>query len=605
MSDSLVHRGPDDEGLHLNEGGNLGLGFRRLSIIDLENGAQPMSTLCGKYTIVFNGEIYNYLKLKSLLINDGYKFSTNSDTEVLLKGYKRWGIDILKKIRGMFAFAIWDEQKNILFLARDRLGIKPLYFYNNDAFVFASEIKSILAYPFYNKEINEEALYHYLALSASPAPTTLFKKIHKLEPGHFLKVNKNGDIEKHCYWEPKVDNDIKKLSEIELKDKIIDLLKESIKLRTMSEVPFGAFLSGGVDSSLNVALMSEVVETKIKTFSVGIEGDRMYNELNNAEFVAKAFNTDHFSSTITKNEFIGSLNDIVKFQDEPLADPVSIPLFHVSKLARTNGTYVIQVGEGADEIFSGYGLYSLMNKFNKLYFKPYSSLPTFLKKIGISIGKNILSNSKQNYLRLAHDNKELFWGGAVVFNELEKEKLFNREKKYDTYSKIIDPFYRKYDKMNSNASFIDRIIALDLHHRLPELLLMRTDKMAMATSVETRVPFLDHKLVEFVLNIPSNFKIKNGIEKYILKESARNIIPDKIIDRQKVGFCGSASSMMFPELLNFAEDQLNNSKWIRDRFNLVFINKLIKLHRNGKVDSGNKIYSLLNLCLWHKHWFNS
>ena len=605
MSNALIHRGPDDYGYFFNKNKKLGFGFRRLSIIDIANGAQPMSTNDKSSTIVFNGEIYNYQSLKSLLIKDGYRFSTNSDTEVLLYGYQRWGFDILNRLRGMFAFAIWDEKKNILFLARDRLGIKPLYYFNKNNFIFASEIKSILANPHYYREINEEALHHYLTLSVSPAPETLFKNINKLEPGHFLKIDQNGSIEKHNYWKPKINNDIKNLTEFELKENLRDLLRESIKIRTMSEVPFGAFLSGGVDSSLNVSLMNEVVDNKIKTFSVGIEGDSKYNELDNAEYIAKFFDTDHHSLTISKNEFIESLSDIVKFQDEPLADPVSIPLFHVSQLARKNGTYVIQVGEGADEIFSGYSLYSLMNKFHRLYFKPYSKLPMFIKTIGLKIGKNFLSNSKLNYLRLAQENKELFWGGSFIFNSSEKRELYKSSNEFDTYSTKIEPFFNNYDLVNPDASFIDRVIALDLNHRLPELLLMRTDKMSMATSVETRVPFLDHKLVEFALNIPSNMKIKNGIGKYILKESARGLIPDKIIDRPKMGFCGSADSMMSLEFLNYSKNEINKSLWMKETFNIEYINQIIKFQIDGKSNNGMKIYSLINLCLWHKVWFNS
>ena len=605
MTDSLVHRGPDDDGYFINEDKNLGLGFRRLSIIDLSTGAQPMSSKDKNQTIVYNGEIYNYLDLKKSLIKEGYKFQTKSDTEVILNGYRRWGYDVVNKLRGMFAFAIWDEIKGSLFLARDRIGIKPLYFYKKNKFTFASEIKSLLQAPGITKDINEEALYDYLTVAVAPAPNTLFKDIYKLEPGHFLKVNLNGDIEKHCYWTPNINEDIANLSEDQLKINIKSLLRESIKIRTMSEVPFGAFLSGGVDSSLNVSLMNEVVGKQISTFSVAIEGDQDYNELDNANFVADHFNTNHHNMTISKTDFISSLSDIVKFQDEPLADPVSIPLFHVSQLARKNGVYVIQIGEGADELFSGYTLYSLMNKMNKRYFKPFSNLPRPLKMIGLKIAKVLFSSSKVNYLKLARDGKEFFWGGALVFNELEKEYLYKSRTKFDTYSSFIEPFYKQFDKINPNSSFIDRSIALDMHHRLPELLLMRADKMAMATSVETRVPFLDHKLVELALSIPSTMKVKNGVEKYILKEASRGIIPDKIIDRPKVGFCGSANSMLSKEFLKYTEHEINESKWMENKFNIDHINNILKLQKSGKANNGMKIYSLINLCLWQKYWFGS
>ena len=605
MTDTMVHRGPDDSGIYLNKNHNVGFGFRRLSIIDIQDGHQPMSNEDDSVWIVFNGEIYNHQDLRNELKVNGHHFRTQADTEVIIHGYEEWGVDVVHHLRGMFAFSIWDESKKRVFLARDRLGIKPLYYFHDGyRFIFASEIKAILSLPSINRKINEEALYHYLTLAVTPAPMTMFQGIEKLEPGHTISLEIGGQKNKSRYWEPVVNDDyVNKLSEKEIIEKLRELLRESIRLRMMSDVPFGVFLSGGVDSSLNVALMSEQMDRPVNTFSVSIKDDPLSDERSEARAVAEYFGTNHREIVITSQDFIDFLPEMVKYQDEPLADPVCVPIHFVSKLARENGTYVIQVGEGADEIFSGYNLYGMFSDFYNRYYKPFSRMPSFIKNLSLGLSRFILPQKKIKYIEWATENKELFWGGATVFSDKEKLEILGNSLSGDTYSQIIKKHYNTYDNKKPDSSFIDRIIYLELKHRLPELLLMRVDKMAMATSVETRVPYLDHELVQFALSIPSSLKYRKGSTKHILKEAARGIIPNQVIDRKKVGFCGSAGNMVSNTLVDYAEQVINSSDWMKETFNLSYINALLNEHRYEKKDHGMNIWSLLNLASWHQHWF--
>ena len=604
MNKAIVHRGPDDEGLYLNKEKNVGYGFRRLSIIDIKSGHQPMSDIEENIWIVFNGEIYNHNQLRKILINRGHQFKTKCDTEVIIYAYKEWGKECIHKLRGMFAFSIFDKIKKELFIVRDRIGIKPLYFSKNGSrILFSSEIKAILATKKYNDtSLDEEAFYHYLTLSVTPAPLTMFKGIKKLKPGHYISLKLDGTMKIIKYWQPKGHKDYcKGLNEREIIEQLRDLLNESVKLRMISDVPFGVFLSGGVDSSLNVALMNKYMSNKIDTFSVYIKNDPLSDERTDAQKVSNHFNTNHKEIRINSKDFIDFIPDMVKYQDEPLADAVCVPLYFVSKLARENGTYVIQVGEGADEIFSGYHLHGFYKDFNK-YYKLFSEFPSFLKYSILNISKVLLPDKKNKYFEFANENKELFWGGSTCFYENEKSNLLKKSFNFDTYHNFIETKYFDYDKTNLKYDFLDRITYLELCQRLPELLLMRVDKMAMANSVETRVPYLDHKLVEFSLSIPSSLKYHNGITKYILKEAARGIIPDYIIDKKKVGFCGSASNMVNNDIIQYAKDIFSSSEFFNQNFQMKTVNELLDNHLKGHSDNGAKIWTLLNFAQWHKEW---
>jgi len=437
--------------------------------------------------------------------------------------------------------ALFDLQKNELYLIRDRIGIKPLYFSTqNGIFSFASEIKALWNLPWMKKEIDKEAFYHYLTFMVSPAPNTIFNQVFKLQAGNYLKIDQNKKIN-FCEWY----TPIKLLSHSEKKEiedevfcleKIEFLLKESIKKRMMSDVTVGAFLSGGIDSSLNVALMSEL-GCKIKTFTVSFSDGPEFNELKWARLMAKKFDTDHHEIIISEKEAFNFYDSMVYHLDEPLADCVCVPFYYVAKLARDCGIKVVQVGEGADELFFGYSTYVSYLNFYKRYWRTSQKLvPDFFKKICYKVGENIfsLSANKLEILKNWSHKRDLFWGGAIAFTENEKKKLFEKNN-FDSYS-FVELHNSKLKEFYPDVDFINQMMYLELKHRLPELLLMRTDKMSMASGVEARVPFLDHKLVEFMLQVPGSLKFKRGQTKYLLKKVAEKILPKNVVYRKKVGF---------------------------------------------------------------------
>jgi asparagine synthase (glutamine-hydrolysing) len=616
VADTMIHRGPDDQGTYLSPDHRVGFGFRRLSIVDLVGGHQPMSNEDGTVWIVFNGEIYNHTDLRRELEAEGHVYRTRSDTETIIHAYEEWGEDVVHRLRGMFAFAIYDGRPNVqcstfnvstLFLARDRLGIKSLYYTEqNSRFLFASEIKAILAWPGVEREVDEEALYHYLTLSVTPAPLTMFRGIRKLPPGYTLTVHADGRMELRQYWDPLFpDDNLDGMGEAEIVERLRDLLRESIRLRMMSDVPFGVFLSGGVDSSLNVALMSEIMDRPVDTFSVAIQDDPLSDERSHAQRVARHFGANHHEVVITPQDFMDFLPRMVHHQDEPLADPVCVPLYYVSKLARENGTIVIQVGEGADELFAGYTGYAIMADFHRRLYAPFAALPTWVKRPAAALAPHLLPARRAEYVQRAAAGQELFWGGAEVFSKEAKCRLLRdgwTDGHYDTYSQILAGHYARFDRARPNRPFLDRIIYLELKHRLPELLLMRVDRMSMATSVEARVPYLDHELVRFALAIPSALKYCRGRTKHVLKEAACGILPDDVIDRPKTGFCGGAGNMVTGSIVDHAEQVITNSDWLRGLLNIECIGPLLAEHRAGRRDHGMAIWNLLNLTVWHRHW---
>ncbi|MEW6740166.1 MAG: asparagine synthase (glutamine-hydrolyzing) [Nitrospirota bacterium] len=604
MADTMLHRGPDDYGTYISPNRKAGFGFRRLSIVDLSGGHQPMSNEDGTVWIIFNGEIYNHTDLRRELEQSGHRYFTRSDTESIIHAYEQWGEKCVEKLRGMFAFAIWDEKKGKLFLARDRIGIKPLYYTEHDGyFIFASEIKAILAWQGLRREVDMEALYTYLTLLVTPSPLTMFRGIYKIPPGHLLSINGEGAKKIERYWDPVfVDRGLEMTPENEIVERLRDLLTESIRLRLMSDVPLGVFLSGGVDSTLNVALMSKMIDRPVDTFSVAIKDDAISNELNHAGQVAQFFHTNHHEIVITHEDFIKFMPDMVHYQDEPLSDPVCVPLYHVSRLARENGTVVILVGEGSDELFAGYRGYALMLNFFIKYFRPYTILPSWVKSLAAGIGEKTFGPLKADFLRRAAEGEPFFWGGGIAFTELEKRKLLPGIKQHDVTIDVVKGWYDHYQEIYPDAHELDRMIYIELQHRLPELLLMRADKMTMAASVEARVPYLDHELVRFALSIPASLKIRNGQTKTILKKAARGIIPDYVIDRPKGGFCGSARNMVNGKIVDFAQHIISGSKWMKDLFDMNVVKEMFDHQRSGTADCGMKIWLLLNLVLWHNHW---
>ena len=605
MRDKMMPRGPDDAGIYLHKGRNfsVGLGHRRLSILDLSpKGRQPMSISDGTLWIVFNGEIFNFKELREQILNTGkYIFVSQSDTEVLLYAVKEWGLEgCLKYIRGMYAFALFDEVEKSLTLVRDPLGVKPLYYYQGkNSFAFASEIKAILAMPEVEKSINEESLYHYLTFANAPAPDTFFKNIHKLEAGNYLKIGIDGKFEMIRYWDPTQFQPQKQsLDEHEYTNETKRLLRQSVARRMVSDVPFGVFLSGGVDSSLNVALMSEQMDRPVETFSVGIKGDPS-NELQHARKVARHFGANYHEVIINEKDFIDFLPKMAYLLDEPLADPVCVPLYYVSKLARQSGTIVIQVGEGSDEIFAGYKMYHLFKQSNRFVYQPFSKLPKPLKcSIHGYLGKMLPPWIEDALLRACH-NDPLFLGNAIAFWDTEKQSALRNGHFMESSSSFIKKLTEALPPMDPLLS----IINIELKNRLPELLLMRVDKMSMANSIETRVPYLDEDLVEFALAIPSSLKYKDGEAKYILKKVAEDFLPREVIYRKKWGFCGSATTMVSDRIANYAHQKIMGSRLIKELFNENYILEIFQNYKKSKRFNSFKIWNLLNLSLWYDCWF--
>jgi asparagine synthase (glutamine-hydrolysing) len=605
MRDEMTFRGPDDAGVAIfrQEGLFVGFGHRRLSIIDLSPlGRQPMSTADDTLWIVFNGEIYNYRELREELTGTGrYAFKSRTDTEVILYAVKEWGLaEALNRFRGMFAFALFDKIEGSLTLVRDPIGIKPLYYrQDGKTIAFASEIKALLRMPGVGKQVDHTSLYHYLTFANAPAPETFFKGILKLEAGVYLKTYGTGRCEKVRYWDPsRFEPDGEKFGQDYYVSEIRRLLKQSIERRMVSDVPFGAFLSGGVDSSLIVALMSELMDRPVETFSVGIKGDPS-NEFQQARSVAGRFGANHHEVVIDDEDFISFLPRMAFHQDEPIGDPICVPLYYVSKLAREFGVLVVQVGEGSDELFAGYDMYRLFKNCDEFAYGPYMKLPQIVRSLAYRASKISGSAVLEDALRRASTGAPLFMGQALAFWDAEKKKLFK-----DTASRRpSSEFIRELDGALAGDP-LRRIASIEMRNRLPELLLTRTDKMSMANSIEVRVPFLDRDLVEFALRIPSGFKIKNRVGKSILKKAAEGIIPHEIIYRRKQGFCGSATNILSPRLTDYARERIMSSRLASQLFNRGYIERLFEKHAKKKRFNSFKIWNLLNLVLWHECWFD-
>jgi asparagine synthase (glutamine-hydrolysing) len=617
MRDEMHHRGPDDEGASLFDDGHLGLGFRRLSIIDLsEAGNQPMHGCTDSVWLVFNGEIYNHKLLREGLEQRGHVYRSLTDTETILHLYEERGLDFVNDIEGDFAIALWDAELAQLVLVRDRVGVKPLYYYQKDGrLIFASEIKAILKHPQVTAEIDEESLYHYLTFLTTPAPQTLFRDIHKLPAGHMLLIKRDGTAELKQYWDPLPEHVTEQRSDEEHQAEILRLLRESIRKRMMSDVPFGVFLSGGVDSSANVALMSELMSQPVRTYTVGFEDNSELNELDAARDVSKRFQTDHHEVMIGQSEMRKFLPDLIFHQDEPLADPVCVPLYYVSKLARETGTIVVQVGEGADEIFAGYDWFRKYVRINEFFWQQAEKAPISLRRSLAAIARPLMEASfnKRTAIELTRRlgaGEPLFWGGAIVFDEEFKHRLLARETKthlngLSSYS-AVKPHLDHVAAARPESDFAARMSYLELKLRLPELLLMRVDKMTMATSVEARVPFLDHHLIEYAMSLPVDLKIKGTSGKHILKRALEKVLPEDLLYRPKRGFGAPIREWFRGESGAELSDLIMNSS-MRQRkfFDYDFIARLVDEHQRGARDWSFHLWALLNVSLWYDRWIDS
>lgn len=606
MRDTMVHRGPDGAGLWISPDGKVGLGHRRLSIIDLsETASQPMSNEDGNLQIVFNGEIYNHAEIREELEKTGrHTWKTNhSDTEVILHAFEEWGIDCLHRFRGMFAIALWDEKQGNLWLIRDRLGVKPLYYsVHNGRVTFASEIKALLKDPEQKRAVNEEALFHYLSFLTTPAPQTLFEGINKLPCGTWLRINRAGKIVERRYWDV-LDHTQSTvgLSDEDAAKQILAELRTAVRLRKVSDVPVGVFLSGGIDSSTNAALFSEGEGGQVKTFSIGYEGEYQsyQNELHYAKRVADKFGAEYHEKLLKIDDLIDFLPRMVHLQDEPIADPVCVPVYYVSKLARENGVIVCQVGEGADELFWGYPGWKTSLRLQRYNDLP---IPNFFKTIGLAgmrLFKRELSFPYE-WLRRGSVNQPIFWGGAEAFTETHKKRLLSPRlrKKFAklTSWEAIRPIRERFEAKAKAPSHLNWMTYLDLNLRLPELLLMRVDKMSMGVSLEGRVPFLDHKLVELAMSLPEEMKTRQGVLKYILKKAVRGLIPDEIIDRKKQGFGVPVYEWFFDRLGNEIRRELDEFCSKTDFFDREEVFRLIEEGKTAQV------WYLFNFALWWKEY---
>lgn len=622
MQRVIAHRGPNGYRAWVDPLQQFGIVHRRLSILDLSDaGFQPMFDDEKKIAVCCNGEIYNFKALKKELESCGYIFNSGSDTEVIVYAYKKWGIQCLDKLEGMFAIVIADLERNEFFFVRDRIGIKPLYFSTQGGnFSFASEIKALWQLPWMKKEINTQALYHYLTYMVTPAPSTLYNQVYKIPAGYYLKI----DAQKKysvCNWynplKPKTRIDpLLYKNEETIISHLRTLLRNSVEKKLIADVPVGAFLSGGIDSSLIVALMSEYTD-KVKTFNVSFADGQEYSEVMWARKVARKFNTDHHEIVISEKEAFEFFQQMVYLQDEPLADCVCIPLYYVSKLLKDAGVTVALVGEGSDELFCGYSTYAnYIDFYNNYWYPAQHYMPAFAKKGAYKMASGIHPEWHHlDMLKNLADDRALFWGGATVFTESTKHQFFKKhtqrqnfdemaalfypelDQHYDSHA-IVKHYIDEYRAVTGQNDFLTSMIYLELKQRLPELLLMRVDKMTMATSVEARVPFLDHLLVEYALKIPTQLKYNNGITKYILKKVAETLLPHDIIYRKKIGFAAPTArwfktgAYFKPYFESMLENQ--NNPW-QEYIDLNYAKNLFEKNQHSSSEYSVHLWTLQNL----------
>lgn len=598
MCKIITHRGPDEQGMTVQ--GRAALGMRRLSIIDLSGGQQPIFNEDNSMFIVFNGEIYNFLELREDLITRGYKFKTHSDTETILHAYEEYGENCVDYLRGMFAFAIWNKNDESLFIARDRVGKKPLYYScTKDAnFVFGSELKVLLEHGEISREIDFAAMDSYLTFGYVPEEFCIFKDVQKLLPGHSLTF-KNGKIETRKYWDFNYIKPVEIKSEAEYIEKLRAKITEAVKIRLISEVPLGAFLSGGVDSSTIVATMAQLSDKPVKTFSIGFNEDS-FNELKFARLAAKHFNTEHHEFVVTP-DLVDIIDDLVWHFDEPFADSSALPTFMVSKMARDYVTVVLS-GDGGDELFAGYTRYVIDKKRSG-----FSNLPSFVRKGVQSVSEKLPHGAKgKNYLYNASlDSVDRYIDSVSHFTRLKRKSLYsnaflsNLNGSFGAAENIFQSFASGIDTGNP----IDNLLYLDSKTYLPSDILVKVDRMTMATSLEARVPLLDHKLIEFVMGIPTELKMKGLETKYIFKKAMEGIVPNEILYREKQGFGVPINEWINVQLKDRIHQTLTDSKATgRGYFDAKYIQILLDEHQTERRDHSHSLWVLLMLELWHQKY---
>ena len=608
MTDVIQHRGPDADGIYVN--GNIGLGHRRLSIIDLsEAGRQPMFSADQQLAIVFNGEIYNYLDYRDDLQQRGHQFHSKTDTEVIIYLYREYGEHCMQYLRGMFAFALWDEQKQQLLLARDRLGQKPLYYYcDGQRLVFGSELKSLVENPSIPKEINYEAVYDYLVYLYIPSPKTIYKHIYKLPPAHYLVCSREGLRGPYEYWDISFAHVDEKKGENDYCKQLLELFQEAVKIRLMSDVPLGAFLSGGIDSSAVVAMMAQVVNTPVVTTSIGFE-QKQIDETKFAKIVSQQYQTDHFERTV-KADALSILENLVWHFDEPFADSSAVPTYYVSKLSREKVTVALS-GDAGDENFAGYSKYpvdmlehkvrawlpqnvrrALIAPLAKIY-PQWDWMPWYLR------GKFFLTN-------IAHSPERAVYRTVTSLTQEQQETILSEDFKrtvhgYDPYH-LVENFYQKADTNDP----LSRLQYVDMKLYLPDDILVKVDRMSMANSLEVRSPLIDHVLMEFVATIPSRFKLKGYERKYIFKKTMKPYLSEDILYRKKQGFIVPLNQWFRHELKDLVQQTVLSSNALnRGVFNADSLTQMWQQHQSGFRNFGTIFWMLLMFELWYQRFMET
>ncbi len=599
MADQIVYRGPDDEGYYATDSGDgrysVGLAHRRLSIIDLGGGHQPMANHRATTQVVFNGEIYNYRELRGELESKGYVFHTTSDTESLLAAYDEWGEDCVDKLEGMFAFAIWDEERQQLFIARDRFGKKPFYFWRRgDEFIFGSEIKNLLVHERVAREVDRSAVWDYLAYRYVPWPRTLFQGIEKLPPGS-CAVWKNGEFAVRRYYTPP-DRDPSR-STVSVADPVAGFMREldqAVESRMVADVPFGAFLSGGIDSSAIVGLMSRHSNEPIKTFSVGFQ-ESTYSELGYAKSIADQFNTDHHELTVSQAHLMDELPKLVRFRDAPVAEPSDIPIYLLSLEARKTVKMVL-TGEGADEFLGGYPKHGFDRYAEYYRYVPdllqgpinslVNALPYKFRRVKTAVANLSLKQWEERMPR---------WFGALNWRDREALAAF----RVDGYKGFEGP---PYDVAADNSN-LRRILYFDQTSWLPDNLLERGDRMTMAASLEARMPFMDHNLAAYISSLPDDCRIRNGSTKWMLREGMKQILPESILERPKVGFRVPVNEWFQGPMRDYLCDHiLSADSRTAAYFNRPVLERYVNDHVNGVQNHEKLLWALLNLEIWHREY---
>ena len=604
MCTAIRHRGPDDDGFYFN--GPVGLGMRRLAIIDLKSGQQPIHNQDRTAWIVFNGEIYNYRELRDKLEKLGHTFYTNSDTEAIVHAYDQYGADCPHHLRGMFAFAIWDERTHELFIARDRVGKKPLlYAQVNGQFVFGSEFSALLQHPDISKDVDFEALNHYLSFMCVPAPLTAYRAIRKLEPGHSLRY-RMGELKIERYWQPDFSKKLE-ISEQEAGERTIEILRDAVKVRLMSEVPLGAFLSGGIDSSAVVALMAQETSTPVKTFSIGFE-EQDFSELHHARRVAEHLGADHHEF-IVRPDALEVLPTLVEHYGEPYADSSAIPTFYVARETHKHVTVALN-GDGGDESFAGYERYAAMRLAER-----YHRIPAVLRESVVRQAIELMPSSETKRSRIRDVKRfvqaaslpkvERYLRWVSVFDAEAKQDLFTesfaRQTQGVSAASMLGPWFARAN----GSGIVDAALLTDIMTYLPNDLLVKVDIATMANSLEARSPFLDHHVIEFAASLPEKYKLRGLTTKYLLKQMLRRLLPAENLDRRKMGFGVPIGHWFRGKLQPFLrETLLAEASLNRGLFKPEAVKRLVELHTRGERDYSPQLWTLLMLELWFQRFID-